>query len=167
MPVCSAARVCTLAFPRCARVTPPFPISMEIEQCGRHQFTHSPCFDFIQSTVCIITPVPYANLLGPKYCALTNPSFVFSCYTKHQSHFCTHKHARTHTKKQPLPSLPPHTPIRLHTCTHTHAHTAEEATPLPTEQCATERRLIRTARHAEFWGLSLIFPSSRWCLLRS
>lgn len=158
--LCAAQLECArLHFPGVHVSPPPFPISMEIKQCGRHQFTHSPCFDFIQSTVCIITPVPYANLLGPKYCALTNPSFVFSRYTKHQSHFCTHKHA--HKKTTP----PPHTPIRLHT--HTHAHTAEEATPLPTEQCATERRLIRTARHAEIWGLSLIFPSSRWCLLRS
>lgn len=47
-----------------------------------------PCFDSIQSSVCIITRPPYANLRGPKYCGLTNPSFVFTCHTKHQSLLC-------------------------------------------------------------------------------
>lgn len=47
----------------------------------------SPCFDSIQSSVSIITQLPYANLWGPKYCGLTNPSFVFTCHTKHQSCF--------------------------------------------------------------------------------
>lgn len=65
-------------------------ISMEMKCSSSHKFTHSPCFDSIQSTVCIITLVPCGNLLGPKYCSLTNPSFVFRRYTKHQSCFSTH-----------------------------------------------------------------------------
>lgn len=59
-------------------------------------------FDSIRSDLCIISLLPYANLAGPKYCSLTNPSFVFSRHTKHQSCFSTHAtpskavHARTH-----------------------------------------------------------------------
>lgn len=125
----SSVHACISPACTCPCPPPPFPISMEIKQCGRRQFTHSPCFDFIQSTVCIITPVPYANLLGPKYCALTNPSFVFSCYTKHQSHFCTHKHAHKKTTPQP------HTPIRLHT--HTHMRT-QQRKPRPYPQSSVQ-----------------------------
>lgn len=101
----------------CARVTSP--ISMEIKHCSSHKFTHSPCFDSIQSTVCIITLVPYGNLLGPKYCSLTNPSFVFSRYTKHQSY------SGTHTTQQ-TPPLPPLCAPPL-VCTHTHARTSSHA----------------------------------------
>lgn len=80
-------------------------ISMEIKRGSRHKFTHSPCFDSIQSTVCIITPVLYGNLVGPKYCSLTNPSFVFSLSTKHQSCFSTHA-------AHPPPTFPAHTRSR-------------------------------------------------------
>lgn len=38
-----------------------------------------PLFDSIQSTVGIITPLLYGNLLRPKYHSLTNLSFVFCC----------------------------------------------------------------------------------------
>lgn len=81
----------------------------------------SPCFDSIQSSVSIITQLPYANLWGPKYCGLTNPSFVFTCHTKHQSCFCV--------RAAPL-NLPAHPPI-----------------PWKTE-LRSKRRLIRTGMHA-------------------
>lgn len=125
--VCAYAFVCVFACV-CACVTSS--ISMEIKRCSSHEFTHSPCFDSIQSTVCIITLVPYGNLLGPKYCSLTNPSFVFSRYTKHQSCFSTHAvhpphplhthihtaqypnppSSHTHTQPQPANHAPPHSP---------------------------------------------------------
>ena len=106
--VCAYIFVCVFASV-CACVTSS--ISMEIKRCSSHKFTHSPCFDSIQSTVCIITPVPYGNLLGPKYCSLTNPSFVFSRYTKHQSCFSTHAaHQPPHTPALPPHTLPPHQP---------------------------------------------------------
>lgn len=69
-------------------------------------YTFPPSFDSVQSGVCIISPVLYANLAAPKYCSLTNPSFVFSCYTKHQSCFSTHA-----TPPTPLP-------IRVHVLPH-------------------------------------------------
>ena len=124
--VCAYAFVCVFACV-CACVTSS--ISMEIKRCSSHEFTHSPCFDSIQSTVCIITLVPYGNLLGPKYCSLTNPSFVFSRYTKHQSCFSTHAvhhptPPHTHTPSN-TPTLPPNT--------HTHNPTPP-TTPLPTPQ---------------------------------
>lgn len=68
-----------------------------------------PSFDSVQSGVCIISLVPYANLPGPKYCSLTNPSFVFSLHTKHQSCFSTH-------------ATPQHPPPPTCTCTRT-SHT--------------------------------------------
>lgn len=81
-------------------------------KCGSsHKFTHSPCFDSIQSTVCIITLVPCGNLLGPKYCSLTNPSFVFRGYTKHQSCFSAC-----------CPKKPSFFYARVHTCTQAYTH---------------------------------------------
>lgn len=147
--VCAYAFVCVFACV-CACVTSS--ISMEIKRCSSHEFTHSPCFDSIQSTVCIITLVPYGNLLGPKYCSLTNPSFVFSRYTKHQSCFSTHA---VHPPPPP-PHTHTHSPIpqpSLLTHTHTTPTRQPRPSPLPrnTEQCGTESWLIRTARHAGIW----------------
>lgn len=116
-----------------------YSISIEIKCSGSHKFTHSLCFDSVQSTVCIITPVPCGNLLGPKYCSLTNPSFVFSCYTKHQSCFSTHA---TH---QPPPSHLKPTHKHTHTLAH---HPCSSPLPRNTELRGTESWLIRTARHA-------------------
>lgn len=116
-----------------------------------------PVFDSIQSTVCIITLVPYGNLLGPKYCSLTNHSFVFSRYTKHQSCFRTHTTQQSAYGQTPL--------LSLHTQTPTPSPKPRHHPPvLPriTEQCGTQSWLIRTARHA----MSLIFLSSRWRLLQ-
>lgn len=153
-PVCVCKRsfthacVCAYAFVyvfACVWACVTYSISMEIKCGSSHKFTHSPCFDSIQSTVCIITLVPYGNLLGPKYCSLTNPSFVFSRYTKHQSCFSTH------AAHQP--------PDSLSTLTHAHhtlhnTHYTNHAPPLfprNTERYGTKSWLIRTARHAGIW----------------
>lgn len=63
---------------------------------------------------------------------------------------------------------PPPSHAHMHTHTHTPSGHQPRPSPLPrnTEQCGTESWLIRTARHAGIWVLSLIFPSSRWCLLQ-
>ncbi len=116
--VCAYVFVCVFAR-LCVCVTSS--ISMEIKRRSSPKFTHSPCFDSIQSTVCIITLVPYGNLLGPKYCSLTNPSFVFSRYTKHQSCFST---LSAHQ--------PPH-PHPLASQKRTHTHPTNHAPPLSPE----------------------------------
>lgn len=128
--VCIHLRVCVSAFlcvfaRVCTCVT--YAISMEIKHCSSHKFTHSPSFDSIQSTVCIITLVLYGNLLGPKYCGLTNPSFVFSRYTKHQSFFSTHG---THQTPSFLPSR---------VCSHTYTYiTSHTPTNSPTTQSSVK-----------------------------
>ena len=94
--VCACLTVCVCVCVCVCQWTCHLPISMEIKGRDSHNFTHSPCFDSIQSTVCIITPVQYGNLLGPKYWGLTNPSFVFRHYTKHKSCFSTQA-VSTHT----------------------------------------------------------------------
>ena len=131
---CSFMLVCDYAFVyvfACVYACLTFSISMEIKCGTSHKFTHSPCFDSIQSTVCIITPVPYGNLLGPKYCSLTNPSFVFSRCTKHQSCFSTH------AAHQP----PTSSSVFTHTHTHTHTRTCTHhacPSPLPETQSNVE-----------------------------
>lgn len=132
----------------CSCICAPTSISMEIKRDGGLKFTHSPCFDSIQSTVCIITLVLYGNLLGPKYCSLTNPSFVFCLYTKHQSCFSTHA-----AHQPPLCLFTgARTRAHTHTDTHTPPHRPRPSLlPRNTEQYGTESWLIRTARHAGIW----------------
>lgn len=90
------ARGC-VRFP-CLHVSP-MPFLWKSNTAAATSLHIPPSFDSVQSGVCIISLVPHANLPGPKYCSLTNPSFVFSRHTKHQSCFSTHA---TPTKPPPL-----------------------------------------------------------------
>lgn len=86
----------------CLRVSP-MPFLWKSNTAAATSLHIPPSFDSVQSGVCIISLVPYANLPGPKYCSLTNPSFVFSLHTKHQSCFSTH------ATPQPPPPMHAHT----------------------------------------------------------
>lgn len=112
----------------------PMPFLWKSNSAGATSLHIPSSFHSIQFDLCIISLLPYANLAGPKYCSLTNPSFVFSRHTKHQSCFSTH-------------ATPPNI-VHGRTCT---SHTPSTL-PGNKEQCETESWLIRTARPAEIWG---------------
>lgn len=100
---CACARV---LFSPCLHVSP-MPFLWKSNSAAATGLHIPSSFDSIRSDLCIISLLPYANLAGPKYCSLTNPSFVFSRHTKHQSCFSTHatptkSRARAHALATPL-----------------------------------------------------------------